>query len=162
MAPGVERCVVTGGRPRMDDWRLIEHGTMSFEQVVTPALGTGTRRLHRQPNPGQQLRRVRRILRTVAHVGRDIRSQTGGPLKQGEVSINTALARTFGRLIATEKSERASRPGSGDLRCPRVLLRGTDSRGVGLIRAGGRRVPVDRRHGVVSGRTRTACIRQIS
>ena len=102
MAPGVERCVVPAAAHA---WMtaLIEHGTMSFEQVVTPAL---------------ELARDGFIVsQTLANnfagcveyfdqwpTSAAIYAPNGSPLKQGEVSVNTALARTFGRLIATEKA----------------------------------------------------------
>ena len=102
MAPGVERCVVPAAAHA---WMtaLIEHGTMSFEQVVTPAL---------------ELARDGFIVsQTLANnfagcvesfeqwpTSAAIYAPNGGPLQQGEVSVNTALARTFERLIATEKA----------------------------------------------------------
>ena len=102
MAPGVERCVVPAAAHA---WMtaLIEHGTMSFEQVVTPAL---------------ELARDGFIVsQTLANnfagcveyfeqwpTSAAVYAPNGSPLKQGEVSVNTALARTFERLIATEKA----------------------------------------------------------
>ena len=102
MAPGVERCVVPAAAHA---WMtaLIEHGTMSFEQVVTPALELARDGFIVSQTLANNLAGCAEYFDQWP-TSAAIYAPTGAPLQQGEVSVNSALARTFERLIETEKA----------------------------------------------------------
>ena len=127
MAPGVERCVVPAAAYA---WMtaLIEHGTMSFEQVVTPALELARDGFIVSQTLANNFAGSAEILKQWP-TSAAVYAPNGRPLQQGEVSVNSALARTFERLIATEKAHARLGRERGDQRCQGVLLRRTDRRG---------------------------------
>ena len=102
MAPGVERVVVPAAAHA---WMtaLIEHGTMSFEQVVTPALELSRDGFIVSQTLANNLAGCAEYFDQWP-TSAAIYAPKGHPLQQGEVSVNSALARTFERLIETEKA----------------------------------------------------------
>ncbi|MDA1257760.1 MAG: gamma-glutamyltransferase [Chloroflexi bacterium] len=102
---GMERVIVPAAP---DAWltALAEHGTMTLEQVITPAL-----ELARDGFPVS--RAVARRIAAAYETFRgwqstvDVFAPNGRPLAAGERLIRTDLARTFERLIEAERSATA-------------------------------------------------------
>ena len=106
---GILRTVTPAGA---DGWltALKLYGTMTFEQVVTPALELAEKGF---PIPDSLHRALVRVAEQLARDGGDtlkwpstqkIYSPSGKALKTGEVLVQQDLARTFRRLIEVEQS----------------------------------------------------------
>ena len=101
MEPGVERCVVPAAA---DAWMtaLARHGTMTFEQVVAPALELAQNGFIVDTVLAGNLAQCAQYLLQWPTSG-SIYAPRGTPLRQGERLVNTDLAKTFQRLIKAER-----------------------------------------------------------
>lgn len=100
--PGVERVLVPASP---DAWMtvLMEHGTLSFEQVVQPALELARDGFALTPAVGGRLSRLTDAFERWPSTAA-VFAPEGRPLRTGERLVQPALARTFERLIEVERA----------------------------------------------------------
>lgn len=105
MAPGVKRVVVPAAA---DAWMtaLIEHGTMSFEDVVTPALELARDGFRVTTSLARPLSEVAVQLGEWPSTAA-IYLRGGMPLQKGDLLVQADLARTFERLVEVERGHTA-------------------------------------------------------
>ncbi len=102
MEPGVERCVTPAAAGA---WMtaLARHGTMTFEQVVTPSLELMRNGFIVDRVLAGNLASCTEHLRQWPSSGA-IYAPNGVPLREGERLVNPDMARTFQRLIEAERA----------------------------------------------------------
>lgn len=102
MPPGVERVVVPAAAGA---WMtaLEEHGTMSFEQVVTPALELALDGFPLHYTGAMAYEGLADVFDKWPSTG-DVFAPNGRPVGFGELLVQPALAHTFERLIEVERA----------------------------------------------------------